>query len=184
MKRKKFLVAGACLVGAGGMFLLGVMTERYWAAERMVVADALDIEQRIEAADTAAGEETIDISLIDYPEVLRSDEAPSLDHGLTDDAATHAGNAPHPAPPPARATVSPATRTLFLQIGAFGNRANAERFMAALNTKGFTPWLQTATDSAGSTRYRVRIGPFGSVDAAAPTMQKLEREGISPLVVR
>ncbi|BBO83425.1 hypothetical protein DSCO28_39910 [Desulfosarcina ovata subsp. sediminis] len=72
LNRRTVLMVGACLVGAGFMFFLGVMTERRWAAERLPTTDGFDLDALIEASDAAAANQTIDIRTLEYPEALRS----------------------------------------------------------------------------------------------------------------
>jgi rare lipoprotein A len=69
--------------------------------------------------------------------------------------------------------------TLFLQVGAFSNRANAERLSRKLQESrlGEIHILQGTTPT-GSV-YRVRIGPLASVDAADRLSNSLISLGIS-----
>jgi len=79
------------------------------------------------------------------------------------------------APAQARSIPSTATRGIFVQAGAFSNRINADRLRSRLSQYGRT--LVDAVDEAGNRLYRVRIGPFGSVDTAGTMLAKLVDDG-------
>jgi rare lipoprotein A len=88
--------------------------------------------------------------------------------------------APAPVASPAITTVAavsppPATSGYFVQAGAFSTRDSAERVRATLSHFGDSSISQT---SFGPTSlYRVRLGPFGSADAAQSTMGRVQQAG-------
>lgn len=182
MRCKTVVVAAACLVGAGAMFFLGVMTERRWAARQLAVAVDSDIARRVAEGVARADVETVDVNALDFPEALRcldpppQDLAPAESESSAAAAAiqpgTQAAGAPTPAEPAA---------AIFLQVGAFGDKANADRFMTALAARGFEPNMQA---DAAASRYRIRIGPFASLDAARATTRRLEAQNLKYLVDR
>lgn len=180
---KTIFIVAACLTGAGLMFFLGVMTERRWAARRLVAtADTLDLAARVTAAAARADSETVDVNQLDFPEALRcNDPRPqAIDPlaGSETDTTAPARAASRPSPAPAGAG------SIFLQVGSFAHRENADRFMAKLAAKGFDPTLQATTDPAQASRFRVRVGPFDSLDDASPTIATLERERLKYLLIR
>lgn len=71
------------------------------------------------------------------------------------------------------------TSGLYLQIGAFGNRANAEQLRTKLNQVKI-PDIQISEDRKSQHPvYRVRIGPLASVAEADRMASSLERYGIT-----
>ena len=93
-----------------------------------------------------------------------------------------------PARPPAPAAVPVAepepqpspgqSNDIFVQVGAFGDRANAERRRAALLSGGIGGAFIFADEAATPPMYRVRIGPIDGVDDYDALVLKLERLGI------
>ena len=68
---------------------------------------------------------------------------------------------------------------IFVQVGAFGDRANAERRRAALLSGGIVGAFIFADEAATPPLYRVRIGPIRGVDDYDALVLKLEALGIS-----
>jgi rare lipoprotein A len=87
-----------------------------------------------------------------------------------------------PAPAPAQAAATAAAR-LLLQIGAFGERANAEALRRRLEADGFQPVFLAANEAGGARLYRVRLGPLSGVDEADRVSAELKRSGYAPIVV-
>lgn len=87
--------------------------------------------------------------------------------------------APAPSAAPAAAASTPAARGgLFVQAGAFTNRANAERLASRLSAGQYGQVFVREAQSAGKTLYRVRIGPVADVPAFDRTVKALESAGI------
>ncbi len=88
-----------------------------------------------------------------------------------------------PAPAPASApTPEPETADLneiYVQVGAFGDRANAERRQAALISGGIGDVFVFADEAATPPLYRVRIGPIAGVDDYDALVIRLETLGIT-----
>jgi len=75
-----------------------------------------------------------------------------------------------PAPAP------PSTSGLYVQVGAFGDEANAQRVLARLQGAGIERVVSTQTSINGQNLRRIRIGPVGSVaeyDRLATTLATL-----------
>ncbi|TVQ49352.1 MAG: septal ring lytic transglycosylase RlpA family protein [Gammaproteobacteria bacterium] len=81
----------------------------------------------------------------------------------------------------ATATPPPDTggEPLFLQVGAFAQRENAERLTARLAADGFPDTFILGDNSAAQPIYRVRIGPIADVASFDATVEELTRLGIS-----
>jgi cell division septation protein DedD len=63
-----------------------------------------------------------------------------------------------------------------LQISAFQNRPEAERFAAKLRDRGYAPYIVSAEVPNKGTWYRVRMGSFPSKDAASRYLNDFKRE--------
>ncbi|MBI1892115.1 MAG: SPOR domain-containing protein [Burkholderiales bacterium] len=73
--------------------------------------------------------------------------------------------------------------TYYLQAGAFREQTDAENTKAKLALLGVeTRISERATDNG--TLYRVRVGPFGEVDAMNKVRTKLSENGVDVAVVR
>ena len=68
---------------------------------------------------------------------------------------------------------------IFVQVGAFGDRANAERRRSALSAGGIGNAFIFADEAAAPPMYRVRIGPIGGVDDYDALVLRLETLGIT-----
>ncbi len=82
---------------------------------------------------------------------------------------------PEPVPVPEAGSVVAGGRWL-VQVGAFNQKDKAERLVANLRSKGFSPVLSSSTH-AGSTLYRVRVGPASSREAATSLAGRLAAAG-------
>ncbi len=78
---------------------------------------------------------------------------------------------------PARPPAPPAAGGghVAVQVGAFAERAGAERLAASLERKGYAVYV-VAGESGGAARWRVRVGPLGSREAGEREAAKLKRE--------
>jgi DedD protein len=63
-----------------------------------------------------------------------------------------------------------------LQLSAFQNRPEAERFAAKLRDRGYAPFIVAAEVPGKGTWYRVRMGSFPSKDAASRYLTDFKRE--------
>jgi cell division protein FtsN len=71
----------------------------------------------------------------------------------------------------------------FLQVGAFNKRADADAQKASLAIQGIQAQLSEIS-SEGNTLWRVRIGPYNSVEESNPVRDKLSSMGIKPSVIK
>lgn len=85
---------------------------------------------------------------------------------------------------PARPAVLPIAGYFTVQVGAFGERANAQRLKAQLDGR-YRPVLIQDFDGENGRVYRVRVGSLSTEDAARDLALKLrQNEGIRGVVVR
>lgn len=73
----------------------------------------------------------------------------------------------------------PATINLFLQVGAFASRSNAEQLLGRLLNAAVDNVRISQLISTEQTLYRVRIGPIASVEEADRLAASLEQIGIN-----
>ncbi len=84
---------------------------------------------------------------------------------------------PSPSRIPHRSTAS--ANEIFLQVGAFGDRANAVRRLAFLSRSGVGDAFVHEDEAAGQPLYRVRIGPLAGVDQYDVLVEELASLGIT-----
>lgn len=87
---------------------------------------------------------------------------------------------------PAESTPAPAAKSdaiYFLQVGAFNKRADADAQKANLAIQGIQSQLSEIS-SEGNTLWRVRVGPYNSVEESNPVRDKLNGMGIKPSVIK
>ncbi len=84
-------------------------------------------------------------------------------------------------PPPAQVT---RPGTYVLQAGSFRRRADAERRKASLALLGVRSTIQAVTLENGETWYRVRIGPYTSLEDLNRTRALLQENDVDTLLVR
>jgi rare lipoprotein A len=86
----------------------------------------------------------------------------------------------HPeSPPPSmpKTVTAQADTRIYLQLGAFGDRANAERVADAARRGGIDHVDIESTGVNGHTVHRVRVGPLADVAAADALTPRIERLG-------
>lgn len=71
----------------------------------------------------------------------------------------------------------------FLQVGAFTKRADADAQKANLAIQGIQAQLSEVT-SDGNTLWRVRVGPYNSVEESNPIRDKLTGIGIKSTLIK
>ena len=63
-----------------------------------------------------------------------------------------------------------------VQLSAYQDKGEADRFAAGLRDKGYAPYIVEASIPGKGTWFRVRMGRFGSKDAASRYMDDFRRE--------
>jgi DedD protein len=120
------------------------------------------------SADTASAVEGADLSTGDgAPSAAPPPRTPSADSVET--------TVPAPISVPV-AKPAAAGRTWAVQLGSFASRANADKLVHQLKSRGFSVYVAQG-GSGPSLRYRVRIGPMADRGAAAQTIAKLKTAG-------
>jgi cell division protein FtsN len=99
--------------------------------------------------------------------------------GKAGEIKTVAATAPNAAPAPAEQD----KWTYYLQAGAFRDSADAENTKAKLALLGVETQVSERTTDTGSL-YRVRVGPFGEIEAMNKVRSKLSENGVDVAVVR
>jgi rare lipoprotein A len=80
--------------------------------------------------------------------------------------------------------VDPTSGFFTVQVGAFRDRANAERLRDRLNAS-YSPIFIQQYDSPDGVFYRVRVGKISGEDAAQQFGEQLhDREGFTPMILR
>ncbi len=97
--------------------------------------------------------------------------------GLVEVEAINAGRQADKAPSSRPAVAGRAE--LYLQVGAFSDRGNAERMKARMGSFGDTPVLISEVAGGPSTIYRVRLGPLASVEKADSLVDQLAQLGVA-----
>ena len=92
------------------------------------------------------------------------------------------GNRPAAPAAPASAT-EPANLRYIVQIGAYGDRADAESQRAKVALAGLEAHLDQPV-VGGRTLYRVRVGPFDNAADANKAQQTLNDAGIASVIVK
>ena len=88
---------------------------------------------------------------------------------------TQASAAAAPAPPPAAQTTAAEPSGVYLQLGAFSERASAESFRVSVYRK--LTWLSEAIHVlASGGLYKLHLGPYRSADQARNVAQRIESE--------
>lgn len=73
-------------------------------------------------------------------------------------------------------------RTLTIQVAAMRTEAAASRLAAELDRRGYAARVERADLAEKGIWFRVRVGGFASESAAAAALERLRREGFSPLL--
>ena len=94
------------------------------------------------------------------------------------DRPTRETTAAPPDPQPPQPTQEK-THRVFAQVGAFGERDNAERRLALIRSGGIGTAYVVEDVAVSPTLYRVRIGPIVSVEQFDLLVAELEKMGIS-----
>jgi len=71
-----------------------------------------------------------------------------------------------------------------LQVGSFRQESDADRMRANLGMAGFQSDIQRVSIDDGRTFYRVRVGPIEDPEELSRTRDRLEDQGIEPLLIR
>ncbi|MFN4148609.1 MAG: SPOR domain-containing protein [Rhodocyclaceae bacterium] len=94
--------------------------------------------------------------------------------------------APAPVAPAAKTEPAPATagNHLYLQVGAFQKKSDADNLRARLAMLGFEAGVTQVEAPGKGSMHRVRVGPFGSMEELNRTRAQLSEQGVQTTVVR
>jgi rare lipoprotein A len=84
-----------------------------------------------------------------------------------------------PRQPPAATPQTPVSNEIYVQVGAFGSRENAQRRLGALRSSGIGNSFILEDTSGNPILYRVRIGPIKGVVEYDILVEELENRGIN-----
>ena len=71
-----------------------------------------------------------------------------------------------------------------VQLGAYRDQANVRNLTAKLKQQGYNFYTEALPSPDGSTRTRVRAGPFPSKDAAEAARERIKRLGVDGVVAQ
>lgn len=71
-----------------------------------------------------------------------------------------------------------------VQLGAYRDQANVRNLTAKLKQQGYNFYTEALPSPDGSTRTRVRAGPFPSKDAAEAARERIKRLGVEGVVAQ
>jgi cell division protein FtsN len=92
---------------------------------------------------------------------------------------------PAASPSPGAAEAKPAANeTFFLQAGAFQKAADADNLKAKLALSGLEAGVQEVSIPDKGTMFRVRIGPFRTLDELNRTRTQLSAVGVQASVIK
>lgn len=180
------------------IFLLGVIVGRQVKAETLI-ADAtgtsidLAADQAPALPDTLPGETPVP----GEPPAPVAEEPDQFSyHERLQQQSAAAAEEPEPAaaePPPAAAPESaaappaapPAGSGWVVQIGAYKDRATADRVVSTLKRQQFAAFVLAPTAGSPTATFRVRVGPFSERREAENVAGRLQREHqYTPFVTR
>ncbi len=105
-------------------------------------------------------------------------DAPAAKNASKADPFKAAAATPEPSP-----SAEPRSR-LWLQVGAYVNRQDAENQRARFAVLGYEAQIQSAEVAEKGTVHRVRVGPYRDPDEAGRVRGDLARQGIEVTVVK
>lgn len=139
------------------------------------------VEQKVVEAPTPApseeDEKPVEVAVAPKPEPAKLPETPKSEPTATrtvDAGGSSLKEAFGKAQKSPTETVADGQWTV--QLSAYQERGEADRFAAGLRDKGYAPYILEATIPGKGTWYRVRMGRFGSKESASRYMDDFRRE--------
>ncbi len=71
-----------------------------------------------------------------------------------------------------------------IQVAALKEEAYVDRFFQKLKEQNYTPHIVKVTGEGGETWYRLRCGQFTSREEAEPVIERLRKDGYSPILIQ
>jgi cell division septation protein DedD len=129
---------------------------------------APEVKPEVVAAKSAAPAPTT------LPDTPKEEAVATRTHdGGLKEAFGKAQKLPEPAPMP---SAGGGAGTWALQLSAYQDRGEADRFAAGLRDKGYAPYIIEANVPTKGTWYRVRVGKFANKEAATNYLSDFKRE--------
>ena len=189
----------ASLVVLGGVFMLGVVVGKKLSAQTASLQeqpkDLLgQLDRKTDALETVKADAaltfqdeltrkapTLDAAIAPVAEVKQPEQKPVLaETPKVEPVATRTvdggglkeafGKAQRPP------TETTADGAWTVQLSAYQDKGEADRFAAGLRDKGYAPYIVEASIPGKGTWFRVRMGRFGTKDAASRYMDDFRRE--------
>ena len=85
--------------------------------------------------------------------------------------------------PGAKATARPESGKLYLQVGAFSQRVNADKLRSRLQSQIDTPISIIAMNSVRGQIYRVRVGPLATVEESGELAERMVQLGVNDAII-
>jgi cell division protein FtsN len=137
-----------------------------------------------------SGEKTGDQPRFDFYQILPGEPKPGAKpeakqgtQAITPHAAAPAAARPATSGPARGVDVKPSTDEYFLQAGAFQNQSEAENMRAKVAFAGFQASVKSVNLPERGTLFRVRLGPYKSLDEVNRVKGVLGQSGIAAAVV-
>jgi len=167
-------------VGLGAAFVIAFYLSKNTPQERPGVR-APNLPLTIKPVPAPAeGEEAAPVEALDLNKPLQGKSASPAASGSDPIADLANGKKPVESIP---APTTKSDAIYFLQVGAFNKRADADAQKASLAIQGIQSQLSEIS-SEGNTLWRVRVGPYNSVEESNPVRDKLNGMGIKPSVIK
>jgi cell division protein FtsN len=167
-------------VGLGAAFVIAFYLSKNTPQERPGVR-APNLPLTIKSGPTPAeGEETSPAESLDLNKPLQGKSSAPATNAADPIGDLASGKKP------VETIASPAVKSdaiYFLQVGAFNKRADADAQKASLAIQGIQSQL-SEINSDGNTLWRVRVGPYNSVEESNPVRDKLNSMGIKTSVIK
>ena len=167
-------------VGLGAAFVIAFYLSKNTPQERPGVR-APNLPLTIKSGPTPAeGEETSPAESLDLNKPLQGKSSAPATNAADPIGDLASGKKP------VETIASPAVKSdaiYFLQVGAFNKRADADAQKASLAIQGIQSQL-SEINSDGNTLWRVRVGPYNSVEESNPVRDKLNSMGVKTSVIK
>ena len=167
-------------VGLGAAFVIAFYLSKNTPQERPGVR-APNLPLTIKSGPTPAeGEETSPAESLDLNKPLQGKSSAPATNAADPIGDLASGKKP------VETIASPAVKSdaiYFLQVGAFNKRADADAQKASLAIQGIQSQL-SEINSDGNTLWRVRVGPYNSVEESNPVRDKLNSMGVKTSIIK
>jgi cell division septation protein DedD len=116
------------------------------------------------------------------PAQARTDKPPTVPASPPAPKTEKPALVPVPPPPPAPAAVAPG-QAFTVQVSAVKSEEEARRMVDRLRQRGYAAHIEATAMPDKSTWYRVRMGEFPTKESARGTVERLQKDGFSSMVL-